>query len=117
VAANQTVLPELDLARIRHYCEGRVPARVSDKIGIEVDVSGRTVTILECRPPWRPDFGPEWTRFPIARLRYVQAHSHWLLYWRDSNLGWHLYERIDPSPHIDPLLAEIESDPTCIFWG
>lgn len=117
MAAPPNVLPELDLARIRLYCQGRVPARLSDKIRIEVDVSGRSVTILECRPPWAADFGPEWTRFPIAQLRHVKANDWWVLYWRDSNLRWHLYDLIDPSPHVDPLLAEIQADPTGIFWG
>ena len=117
VATPKTVLPDLDLARIRRYCEGRVPTRLRDQIRIELDVRGRSVTILECRPPWTPEIGPDWTRFPIARLRHVAGHGVWMLYWRDRDLHWHLYDRIGPSPHVDPLLAEIEADPTSIFWG
>ena len=117
VATPKTVLPDLDLARIRRYCEGRVPARLRDQIRIELDVRGRSVTIMECRPPGTPEIGPDWTRFPIARLRHIAAHGVWMLYWRDRDLHWHLYDRIGPSPHIDPLLAEIEADPTSIFWG
>ena len=30
--------------------------------------------------------GREWTRFPIARLRYIKANKTWTLYWRDRNL-------------------------------
>jgi hypothetical protein len=117
VATPKNVLPELELVRIRHYCQSRVPARLRDQIRIEIDVSGRLVTILECRPPWTLELGPEWTRFPIARLRHVQADGVWILYWRDSNLRWHRYDRIGSSAHVDPLLAEIEADPTSIFWG
>lgn len=119
VAAPKTVLPDLDLdlARIRRYCEGRVPTRLRDQIRIELDVRGRSVTIMECRAPWTPEIGPEWTRFPIARLRHVQADDVWMLDWRDRNLRWHVYDRIGPSTHVDPLLAEIEADPTSIFWG
>jgi len=40
-----------------------------------------------------------------------------MLYWRDRNLRWHRYDRLAPSPHVEPLLAEIEADPTSIFWG
>ncbi len=69
MATTKTALPELDLARIRRYCQAKVPARVSNEIRIEVDVSGRSVTIMECRPPWNPEFGTDWTRFPIAQLR------------------------------------------------
>lgn len=77
----------------------------------------RHLTILECRPPWREGFGPEWTRFPIARLRYTKITGTWSLYWRDRNLHFHEYHRVSPSRHIDDLLAEIDRDPTAIFWG
>lgn len=117
MALPRTVLPELDLAMIRRYCEGRVPARLRDQIRIEIEVHGRAVVIVECRAPWTPEIGPEWTRFPIARLRHVRAHGVWLLDWRDRNQRWYRYDGIGPSAQVDPLLAEIESDPTGIFRG
>ncbi|HUG29207.1 MAG TPA: DUF3024 domain-containing protein [Candidatus Limnocylindria bacterium] len=110
-------VPDLDIARIRRYCDGKVPAHLRDKIRIEFDVRGRSVTILECRPPWTPAIGPEWTRMPIARLRFLAGRGVWLLDWSDRNSRWHHYDDIEPSPHVDPLLAEIEEDPTSIFWG
>jgi hypothetical protein len=84
---------------------------------VEMDVDPRSVTILECRPPWRDDLGPEWTRFPIARLRYVRARREWSIYWRDRNLKFHLYDRVPPTPSVEKLLDEISSDPIAIFWG
>ena len=75
------------------------------------------MTILECRPPWTPANGPEWTRHPVARLRYLAGRGVWLLDWSDSDLRWHRYDLIGPTPHVEPLLAEIERDPTSIFWG
>ena len=111
------LVPELDIARIRRYLAGRIPARVAHLVRLEIDVDGRSVTILECRPPWSPDMESDWTRFPIARLRFVASRSEWTLYWRDSNLRFHRYLRIDPSPDVGVLLAEIEADPTAIFWG
>lgn len=69
------------------------------------------------RMPWRPDFAPEWTSFPIIRLRHTAATMAWTLYWRDRNLRFHLYEWLAPSPSVEDLLAEIDGDPTCIFWG
>jgi hypothetical protein len=69
------------------------------------------------RAPWREDLGPEWTSFPIARLRYTAAGKSWTLYWRDRNLRFHIYDLLAPSNHVDDLLNEIDRDPTCIFWG
>ena len=112
-----TGLPELDVARVRRWCEQRVPAHVRDQIRVECDVAPRHLTIVECRPPWRPEAGPDWTRFPIARLRYTKASRSWSLFWRDRHLRFHAYDRLAPSVHIDDLLRELDADPTAIFWG
>ena len=50
----------------------------------------RHSTICECRPPWREDLGPDWPRFPIARLH--RTTGLWFLYWRDQNLKYHRYQ-------------------------
>ncbi len=71
-------LPETDLARIQRWIDARndrLPERALGQIRYEMDVDARSVTIMECRPPWREDFGPEWTRFPVARLRYTKARQ------------------------------------------
>jgi hypothetical protein len=69
-------IPETDLARIRRFVDRRndeIPPDVRNEIRIEMDVTPTSVTILECRPPWRPDHGSDWTRQPVARLRYTKT--------------------------------------------
>lgn len=94
-----------------------MPAHVRDQIRVEADVAERHVTIVECRPPWRADMGAEWTRFPIARLRYTKSTGLWSLYWRDRNLRFHQYDRVPAAASVEDLLAEVDRDPTAIFWG
>ncbi|HEX4698928.1 MAG TPA: DUF3024 domain-containing protein [Actinomycetes bacterium] len=91
-------LPDLDVARVRRWCDARVPAHARDQIRIECDVAPRHLTILECRPPWREDFGPERSRFPIARLRYTQISRTWSLLWSDRNSRFHEYDRLARRP-------------------
>jgi len=117
VRVTEAGLPELDVARVRRWCQQRVPEHVRSQVTVEYDATPRHLTIVECRPPWRADMGTEWTRFPIARLRYTKATRQWSLYWRDRHLRFHLYDRITPSARIDDLLREIDRDPTAIFWG
>lgn len=97
------------------YCEGRVPPHVRDKIRIEHEFRGNSVTIVERRPPWREDFGPEWSRLTVAQLRYEV--EKWALYWSDCNGKWHFYDLFDLTPDLSAALAEIDDDRTAIFWG
>ena len=110
-------MPETDVVRVQRWCRGRVPEHVRDEVRVEVDVAERHVTIVECRPPWRADMGVDWTRFPIARLRYVKTTGVWSLYWRDRNLRFHAYDRVASTASVEELLAEVDRDPTAIFWG
>ena len=113
-------LPETDLTRIRRWVNARndrLPANAVGQIRYEFDVDDRAVTIMECRPPWRADFGPDWTRMPVARLRYTKTRRQWSILCRDSNLQFRAYDLIDPTPNVDTLLAHIDQDPTAIFWG
>jgi Protein of unknown function (DUF3024) len=63
-----------------------------------------------------PDDG-EWMRLIVARMRYRSADRTWQLYWPDRDQRLHLYDMCAPSTRVDDLLAEIDRDPTGIFWG
>jgi hypothetical protein len=110
-------LPDLDIARVERWCAARVPDHARHQVRVECQIAPRHLTIVERRIPWRADLGPEWTSFPIARLRYSAADQTWTLYWRDRNLRFHIYNQLAPSNQVEDLLTELDRDPTCIFWG
>ena len=83
---------------------------------LEVDVRGNSVTISDCRPLWQGEPG-EWTRMRIAQLRYDPPTSTWALYWADRNSRWHRYDDLDATTNLAEVIAEIDEDPTCIFFG
>ena len=99
------------------FCDERVPPDLRDQLRLECSLRGNAITIVERRPPWNPDFGPEWSASEVAQLRYDAGRGTWSLHWRDSNERWHAYDRIEPSHKLDSLLTEIDTDPTGIFWG
>ena len=117
VTTSPTHLSDIDLAKIRRFAERRIPPRARHQVRLEVEVHGSVVTIIECRAPWSPTIGPEWTSYPIAQLRFNRSTPLWSLYWRDAEVRWHRYEGIHPAAHVDPLLVEIEADPMARFWG
>ena len=110
-------LPEHDVERLRDYCQSKVSDHALDQVRIELELSLSAATGVEVRAPWREDCGPEWTRLPIARLRYTQRTGTWTLYARDRNQRFHRYPFVAPSRDVNALIAEIDHDPTCIFWG
>lgn len=110
-------MPETDVARVQRWCSEKVPAHARGEVRVEVEVAERHLTVMECRAPWRPEMGAQWTRFPIARLRYVKTTGLWSLYWRDRNLRFHTYDLVAPTARVAELLDELDRDPTAIFWG
>ena len=110
-------VPDTDLARIRRYCAAQVPEAHAHEIRVECRVRGKTVTIVECRPPWSGSAGPEWSELPEARMKYDESTRAWTLYWFDRNSRAHRYDLIDPHQPIARILDEIEADPTGIFKG
>ncbi len=120
-SARPSALPETDVARVNRWVErenARIPPHVRDEVRIEADFDDRSVTILECRPPWDPDrMGSEWTRIPVARLRYTRSRREWTLYWPNRNSKFHRYDLAQPTANVVALLKEIDRDSTSIFWG
>lgn len=113
------MLPDLDLARADRWIAKRnddLPPHAREQIRYEIDVDSRSVTVLECRPPWRGD-GGEWTRFPICRFCYTKVTKQWSLYWRDSNLKFHEHDLVAPTPHIQELIDYVANDRSGVFWG
>ena len=110
-------LPELDVARVQRWCAAKCPKMYEMRSASNATSQQGHLTICECRPPWREDFGHDWTRFPIARLHYTKASGLWALYWRDRNLKYHRYDRLHPSPQVQDLLDYLDTHADPIFWG
>jgi hypothetical protein len=43
--------------------------------------------------------------------------GRWRLYWDDRTPRWYLMGDVPPAVTPAPLLAELDADPTGIFWG
>ena len=107
--------PAEAVAQVERYCQSRVPEEMRSQVRIECGARGKTITIVERRPPWREDFGQEWSSTKVAQLRY--DGGMWTLYSPDSSGRWRLYDDAPPAPDVAPLLAAIDEDRTGIFWG
>lgn len=101
--------------RLAHWCDKRVPEQARQQVRVEVKRRGRTLTIVERRPPWPTGQG-EWTSMSIAQFRLDDVGG-WTLWWADRNNRWHEYDDAPRGLGFDALLREVEEDPTAVFWG
>jgi hypothetical protein len=58
----------------------------------------------------------DWFRVPLARLRFTRSQG-WKLYYSERDSNFHVYDPVEPTEDVTILLAEIDDDPTCNFFG
>ena len=57
------------------------------------------------------------TRMGIARFRFVRSRGVWQLYWMRRDLKWHRYDPAEPTADLAALVAFVEVDEYCAFFG
>lgn len=111
-------IPEADLALIAEYCAQASPAEFADEAKVECVVSGSTVEIVEATR-LGAERDEDWLRVPNARLTF--AAGQWTLHCFDPDSKPIRYDMWEPDfeqpTTVAAILAEIEADPTEIFWG
>ena len=105
------------LEAVEQYCANRIPPHVRDQIRLEASLRGNAIMIVERRPPWREEFGPEWTTQRIARFLYDPATATWSIWWADRNGRWLTYPPQQPTGNVEILLAAIDADTSGAFFG
>ena len=112
----RTVLPELDVEKVRRFCRKKVPDTLADEVRLEVTTRGKSVSIHERRPRL------------AGRTRRMDVHAHCPAPLRGRRARgrstsvtaygkWIMYFDLDPKQPVDVLINELEDDPTCVFWG
>jgi hypothetical protein len=112
-------LPEITRHQIETklsaFCDKKVPPYARSQVQIVFTIRGYTVTLYEKRPYFKDP--SVFTESKVAQFRLHPTSAVWTLYCRDRNGRWCIYEPATPGKNFDTLLAEVERDPTCIFWG
>ena len=78
-------------------------------------IGASDVVLYEERP--RFDRPTEWLRHDVAKFQWVARTQEWRLFCQFRDLKWRGYEPRPSARDFESLLAEVESDPTGIFWG
>ena len=85
------------------------------QVDLAYRLTGQSIEIFEIRPVW--DGNGETQEFPIAKATFVRTRGIWQLYWQRADLKCHSYEPLPQARTIEEIIAEIDADPNCCFWG
>lgn len=112
-------LTELQAAAVRHvlapFRNLDAPPHVRAKLRVDFRIKGNEAILFESRPRFQ---NPAiWQEAPVAKFRYVRTRQRWELFCQHSDLKWHCYNNLPYSPDLALLAAEVDRDPTGIFWG
>ena len=97
------------------YCVAKIPVHIQDRVKLSISWRGGNATLIEHRPYFLDP--SQWIESPVAQLRFDAAAGLWSLFCRDRNQRWHPYGSMPSSTHLHKLIAELDRDPTGIFWG
>jgi len=110
---------EIELKKIDQMvggmCRRRNRPEFKDELSLEYVVDRHDVVVFERRPRYGALVGV--TDSPVARLKFVRATGEWRLFWMLRDLKWHGYEPLPSSDRLEELVAEIDDDPHCCFFG
>jgi hypothetical protein len=99
---------------LESFCAKCCPSDLREQVRVSHTFRGDVATIHEHRVAW--DDPRSWTMTKVAAIRYDPADGTWQLFCFDRNARRRAY-RARPTADIAVLLAEIDDDPTGIFWG
>ena len=93
----------------------RPPAELRAQVDIRAVVDGSTVTLMFLRPHYLEK--SEILEHPFARARWVGTKKVWQLYWMRANGEWNSYQAMPSAKTMREILAEVDRDPNCCFFG
>ena len=93
----------------------RPPLSMRAQVDLAYRLTGQSVELFEIRPVWQGN--GETREDPIAKATFVRTRGIWQLYWQRADLKWHAYEPLPKARTLEEIVAEIDADPCCCFWG
>ena len=100
---------------LTEFCLKRTPPEIQANVRVGFEIRGNRITISEHRPYFMDATEP-WTNSRIAVLVYDDANRAWDLFAFNRNSCRMPYD-VEPTRDLAVLIAEIDADPTGIFWG
>jgi DUF3024 family protein len=107
-------LPEEESVRVKELFEVFCQERTGDSVKLEYHARGNRITLVESRPLFI-DPGIL-NSVNVAQFEFNLDLQVWTLYWYDRKNRRQPYPTGRSRDTLEKLVAEVEADPTGIFW-
>jgi hypothetical protein len=118
-ASKVMAFAEIELARIEKsvggFCSRRTNPAIRDELRLEYSVYRHDIELFEVRRDWRDP--AEEMQSAVAKIKYVRTTNEWRLYWMRQDLKWHSYEPHPVGKSLEELVAVVDQDQYCCFFG
>ena len=107
-------LPEEELMIVKELLDVFCQAKTDDSVRLEYHTRGSRVTLVESRPLFiDPNI---LNSVNVAQFEYNMDLQTWTLYWYDRKNRRQPYPTGRNRDTLEKLVAEVNDDPTGIFW-
>ncbi|MCG7385394.1 DUF3024 domain-containing protein [Paenibacillus sp. ACRRY] len=94
------------------YIHEKVPAPLRTMVKLTYQMNASGLILTEERPAQERY---QWDKMDIAQFHW--EGNQWKVYAKDEHgSGWNVVNTIEPAPHFEDLLEQVEQDETGIFW-
>jgi hypothetical protein len=114
VAFSAEELSRID-SLVGELCRRITVDELRDQLEFVMEADTHAVTIQEVRPAFQDP--SKRTKHGVARFRYFRSRDEWRLYWMRQDLKRHVYEPAEEIYWLDELVAIVEADDYCCFFG
>jgi len=107
--------------KLDHFCENRIPPHAKEQVRMSWSFWRNSIILYEERKAYMDR--SRWIKMKVARMDFDAETKGWTLWAYDRNSKPLYYPNLHPdvsvrsTASLDEVIAEIDNDPTCIFFG
>ncbi|MGP0580093.1 DUF3024 domain-containing protein [Paenibacillus peoriae] len=109
------MLDSFTIRRIQSVMDGyiheKVPAPLRTMVKLTYEINDDELILTEERPTEKQY---QWDKMDIARFYWEE--NQWKVYAKDEQCNWNMVDTIEPCPHLEDLLEQVDRDKTGVFW-
>ncbi len=111
------VIKSIDVIEtMENYIDSVRPGpEIRPKLDLGYEIIDQSVILNEIRPHWKKP--EEIMKSGYAKATFVKSENIWKIFWKMSDLKWHVYKPCPTVKHLSDFLKMVDEDKLGCFKG